>query len=106
MPARLGTPALPGCRAMPALASRKRPLFRALAPGLAGLRQRIVVMDTRDPAASATRPSMKCERDTVISTVPTSSADQPALVLAHPGHELRLFGWIETEQPVVHVLTC
>ena len=29
-----------------------------------------------------------------------------ALVLGHPGHELRLSGWIEKAKPVVHVLTC
>ena len=29
----------------------------------------------------------------------------PALVIAHPGHELRVFGWLTVAQPRVHVLT-
>ena len=29
----------------------------------------------------------------------------PALVVAHPGHELRLFGWMCSTRPTVHVLT-
>ena len=29
----------------------------------------------------------------------------PVLVVAHPGHELRLFGWMCDARPVVHVLT-
>src|SRR4051794_29308473 len=28
-----------------------------------------------------------------------------ALVVAHPGHELRVHGWIEAVRPLVHVLT-
>ena len=28
-----------------------------------------------------------------------------ALVVAHPGHELRLFGWLSLARPTVHVLT-
>ena len=30
---------------------------------------------------------------------------RPALIVAHPGHELVLFGWMEETQPVVTVLT-
>jgi hypothetical protein len=30
---------------------------------------------------------------------------QPALVICHPGHELRLFGWMTRARPIVHVLT-
>jgi len=30
---------------------------------------------------------------------------RPALVVAHPGHELRVFGWMERARPVVCVLT-
>jgi hypothetical protein len=30
---------------------------------------------------------------------------QPALVICHPGHELKLFGWVTLARPVVHVLT-
>lgn len=30
---------------------------------------------------------------------------QSALVIGHPGHELRVFGWIETTRPQVFVLT-
>lgn len=30
---------------------------------------------------------------------------RPALVVAHPGHELRVFGWLERAAPVVCVLT-
>ena len=29
----------------------------------------------------------------------------PLLLLAHPGHELRLFGWMEQERPLVCILT-
>jgi hypothetical protein len=29
----------------------------------------------------------------------------PALIVGHPGHELRLYGWMSTEKPNVHVLT-
>src|SRR6266852_4120487 len=28
-----------------------------------------------------------------------------ALAIAHPSHELRMYGWLEREQPVVYVLT-
>ena len=30
---------------------------------------------------------------------------KPALIIAHPGHELVLFGWMEENRPVVSVLT-
>jgi hypothetical protein len=30
---------------------------------------------------------------------------RPNLVVAHPGHELRLFGWIKEQKPIVHILT-
>jgi len=30
---------------------------------------------------------------------------RPALIVAHPGHELVLFGWLEENRPVVSVLT-
>jgi len=30
---------------------------------------------------------------------------RPALVVAHPGHELRLFGWLAAHRPTVHILT-
>ena len=29
----------------------------------------------------------------------------PALAIAHPGHELRVFGWLTTTRPIVFVLT-
>src|SRR5258706_7363759 len=29
----------------------------------------------------------------------------PSLVVAHPGHELRLFGWAAAERPTIHILT-
>lgn len=32
-------------------------------------------------------------------------ADRTALILAHPGHELRLHGWLEIAQPRVSILT-
>src|SRR4029453_5346950 len=32
-------------------------------------------------------------------------ADRAALLVAHPGHELRLHGWMEQSRPVVFVLT-
>ena len=33
------------------------------------------------------------------------AGDRPFLVAAHPGHELRLFHWMETQHPVVFLLT-
>lgn len=33
------------------------------------------------------------------------TADYPALVMAHPGHELKLHGWLRTVRPSVHTLT-
>jgi hypothetical protein len=40
-------------------------------------------------------------------TLPTPHPleSRPALVLAHPGHELRIHGWLERHRPVVFVLT-
>lgn len=34
-----------------------------------------------------------------------TAASRPVLVVGHPGHELRVFGWLMTARPVVHVLT-
>lgn len=34
-----------------------------------------------------------------------SALPQTCLIVAHPGHELRLFGWMETHRPVVCILT-
>jgi len=39
------------------------------------------------------------------STLPTLSARRAALVVAHPGHELRIHGWLERARPMVCVLT-
>jgi hypothetical protein len=36
---------------------------------------------------------------------PPASCRRPALVVAHPGHELRVYGWLERERPLVFVLT-
>jgi hypothetical protein len=33
------------------------------------------------------------------------SAGQAALIIAHPGHELCVYGWLETTRPLVFVLT-
>src|SRR5579883_1476578 len=33
------------------------------------------------------------------------SARRSALVVGHPGHELKIFGWLATEKPLVCVLT-
>src|SRR5438309_10617586 len=30
---------------------------------------------------------------------------RPALVVAHPGHELRVFGWLSRNKPRVYVIT-
>ena len=35
----------------------------------------------------------------------TRRCDSPVLFVAHPGHELRVWGWMETARPVVCVLT-
>src|ERR1700750_3276558 len=34
-----------------------------------------------------------------------SSHDTAAVVVAHPGHEVRIHGWLERERPTVYVLT-
>lgn len=36
---------------------------------------------------------------------PHASAPRPFLILAHPGHELRLFNWLERHRPLVFVLS-
>ena len=33
------------------------------------------------------------------------TAGKCALIVAHPGHELRVHGWLEAVQPTVYVLT-
>lgn len=35
----------------------------------------------------------------------TISSGRAALVVAHPGHELRVYGWLEQARPRVFVLT-
>lgn len=39
------------------------------------------------------------------SPVPSPTFERPLLVVAHPGHELRVYGWLESAAPVVCVLT-
>jgi hypothetical protein len=34
-----------------------------------------------------------------------ASFNSPALVVGHPGHELKMFGWIAEHRPQVHVIT-
>jgi len=41
----------------------------------------------------------------VIASAPRLPGVRPALVVAHPGHELRLHGWLEVARPTVLVLT-
>src|SRR5688500_1912241 len=36
---------------------------------------------------------------------PMGATRRPVLVVGHPGHELRVHGWLMTARPVVHVLT-
>jgi len=31
--------------------------------------------------------------------------ERPALVVGHPGHELRVFGWMDAYKPLVHLIT-
>jgi hypothetical protein len=33
------------------------------------------------------------------------SFGESALIIAHPGHEIRVHGWLERAKPVVYVLT-
>jgi hypothetical protein len=35
----------------------------------------------------------------------STEAANPVLVVGHPGHELRVYGWLMAARPVVHVLT-
>jgi hypothetical protein len=35
----------------------------------------------------------------------TAPPSQTSLIIAHPGHELRLTGWISRTKPIVHILT-
>jgi len=39
------------------------------------------------------------------SAVLTDPTARPALVVAHPGHELRVHGWLQHVRPIVYVLT-
>lgn len=39
------------------------------------------------------------------SALPNPEFCNPALVIAHPGHELRLYGWLVRHRPVIYVLT-
>src|SRR5688500_19310283 len=39
-----------------------------------------------------------------MSERPSTDA-RAALIVAHPGHELRVYGWLETARPRVYVLT-
>ncbi len=36
---------------------------------------------------------------------PTSNTPSTALILSHPGHELRVLGWLKTARPLVLILT-
>ena len=36
---------------------------------------------------------------------PSANIGNPALVVAHPGHELKVFGWLHATAPRVYVLT-
>jgi hypothetical protein len=38
-------------------------------------------------------------------TVPPTTERRAAVVVAHPGHELRVHGWLERHRPIVFVLT-
>jgi hypothetical protein len=44
---------------------------------------------------------------TILTTEQVASSGEapPVLVVAHPGHELRVYGWMTAARPVVHVLT-
>src|SRR5215471_6691458 len=46
---------------------------------------------------------MQCP--TVCSPEEFSIYTHPALVVAHPGHELRVFGWLSRNKPRVYVMT-
>src|SRR6186997_2119133 len=37
--------------------------------------------------------------------LPSQAVPRPALVVGHPGHELRVYGWLMGARPEVHVLT-
>ncbi|MFL5538437.1 MAG: hypothetical protein ACJ8J0_05565 [Longimicrobiaceae bacterium] len=37
--------------------------------------------------------------------IPLPAFERPVLVVAHPGHELRVYGWLESAAPLVCVLT-
>ncbi|MFL5382176.1 MAG: hypothetical protein ACJ8GN_06645, partial [Longimicrobiaceae bacterium] len=40
-----------------------------------------------------------------LSQIPPPAFERPVLVVAHPGHELRVYGWLESAAPLVCVLT-
>src|SRR5262245_62950864 len=40
-----------------------------------------------------------------VPVMPPPAAGRSALVIAHPGHELRVHGWLEQTRPLVFVLT-
>jgi hypothetical protein len=70
---------------------------RGRVPGVCGRVARPSI--TSDQAERAPR-SSKCAENVVVLLPPPA-----ALVVAHPGHELRLFRWLELDRPVVFVLT-
>jgi hypothetical protein len=53
-------------------------------------------------ARTADEGRMRANAVPVSSNLPIS---RPALVICHPGHELKLFGWVALARPVVHILT-
>lgn len=48
---------------------------------------------------------MPAPNDASSSATAPSTSPRAALVIAHPGHELRIHGWLERVRPVVFVLT-
>jgi hypothetical protein len=79
------------------LTPAKQVVLSSLGPEPAGIRPSTapVALSPRDREASRT--------NTIQSFV--DSGARAALVIAHPGHELRVYGWLERARPTVFILT-
>lgn len=64
-------------------------------------------MDCRnnEPVLIIAYPDRASYRMTMINRSSIYSSRKAALVIAHPGHELRVYRWVEKAHPVVFVLT-
>jgi hypothetical protein len=60
---------------------------------------------SKDPRYPNEAPKAKDPRPNLFLSCMSEHESNKALVIAHPGHELRVFHWLETNQPEVFVIT-